>query len=225
MYGLEYDGHTYFAVRRYYSRNQPYGGGPLNRVMLALWQAGDQVYRRIRRFDYEDLDGTNIFRVRIRHYAGPMIDLPDGEVVREGDWVGFLHFYNMRLQKLLQGIQSENRRGLVVAREVRRSLPALAAFLDQHPRSTRIKALMGVTLLNRGVEPFGFSVAKVPDTRWFRFKNWYMRWMMVICHPDGIQRLARREEAMVIKRVIMPCAELYRRYGKVLRDKGIEMDT
>jgi hypothetical protein len=186
----------------------------MNRVMLALWQAGDRVYRRIRHFDYEDLDGTNIFRIRIRHYAGPDIDLPDGGVVEDGDWVGFLHFYNMRLQKLLKGIQSDNRRGIIVAREVRRSLPELAEFIRNHPRSTRIKALMGVTLLNRGVEPFGFTVMRVPDTWWFRFKNWYMRLMMALCHPDGLQRLRVRDEAMTIKRVVLPAEELFRRYGQ-----------
>ncbi|KEO84445.1 YkoP family protein [Tumebacillus flagellatus] len=185
----------------------------MNRAMLACWRLGDTVYRRLRHFDFEDLDGTNIFRIRIRHYAGPAFDLPGGDVVQDGDWVGFLHFYNMRLQGILQNIQSENRRVLLVAREVKRSLPELAEFLRKHPRGERIKALMGVTLLNRGVEPFGFTVMNVPDTAWFRFKNWYMRLMMAFCHPDGFRRLSRRDEAMCIKRVVMPADELFFRYG------------
>jgi hypothetical protein len=183
----------------------------MNRVLLALWQVGDHLYRRIRHFDYEDLDGTNIFRIRIRHYAGPDIFLPGGGVVEDGDWVGFLHFYNMRLQNVLKGIQSDTRRGIIVAREVRRSLPELAEFVRNHPRSARIKALMGVTLLNRGVEHFGFTVMNVPDTAWYRFKNWYMRLMMALCHPNGSQRLQVRE--MKIKRVVLPAEELFRRYG------------
>jgi hypothetical protein len=110
------------------------GVAQMNRVMLACWRLGDGVYRRLRHFDFEDLNGSNIFRIRIRNYAGPAINLPNGSVVEDGDWVGFLHFYNMRLQGLLQGIQSDNRRGLVVAREVKRSLPELAEFIRRHPR-------------------------------------------------------------------------------------------
>ena len=39
----------------------------MNRLSLALWQCVDHVYRRVRRFDYEDPHGNNVFRVRVRH--------------------------------------------------------------------------------------------------------------------------------------------------------------
>lgn len=196
----------------------------MNRVWLAVWQAGDHVYRRIRRFDYQDLTGKNVFRIRLRDYEGPAVPLPDGDMVEDGDCVGFLHLYNIRLQQLLQDIKSENRRVIVVAREVQRSLPELAEFLRQHPRGSRIKALIGVTLLNRGVEPLGFSVSELPDTQWYRFKNWYMRLLVMFCHPDGRKRLRRGHGSMTLKRVVMTMEELFRRYGKVPAVPGIDID-
>jgi hypothetical protein len=66
---------------------------------------------------------------------------------------------------------------------------------------------------------------KVPDTAWFRFKNWYMRLMMAFCHPAGTKRLTRRDEALSIKRVVLTAEELFGRYGKVPADKGIEMES
>lgn len=201
----------------------------MNRFWLGLWQCGDQIYRRMRRFDYQDLQGNNVFRVRVRRYEGPVVPLPDGDEVRQGDCVGFLHLYNIRLQRLIRDIKSENRRVLVVAREVQRSLPELAEFVRSHPRGERIKALIGVTLLNRGVEPLGFTVSNLPDTRWYRFKNWYMRLLVTLCHPDGRNRLHRGHQALTLKRVVMTMEELFRRYGnrqngKVQAVPGIKID-
>jgi hypothetical protein len=187
----------------------------MNRWGLWLWQCADGIYRRIRHFDYEDMQGENIFRIRIRHYNGPEFRLPGGEEVRRGDWVGFLHLYNMRLQRLVQGIQSENRRSLMIVREAKRSLPELAAYLQRHPRGERIKTLIGVTLLNRGVEHLGFQVMTLPDTWWYRFRNWYMLHILAWCHPDGRRRLQRRREALVLKRLVLPREELFSLYGKV----------
>jgi hypothetical protein len=185
----------------------------MNRFSLGLWRIGDQIYRRVRRFEYQDLQGKNVFRIRVRHYAGPELALPEGVRIRGGDWVGFLHFYNLRLQELLQGVRSENRRVLLVMREVKNSLPELADFVRHHPHGERIKALIGVTLLNRGVEPLGFSVAEVPDTAWFRFRSWYMRWMMAFCHPDGKKRLTVRGQPLRLMQVMLSRDELLRRYG------------
>lgn len=185
----------------------------MNRFVLCLWQWGDRVYRRVRRFDYEDRAGTNVFRLRVRPYAGPALDLPNGETVRGGDWVGILHLYNLRLQQLLQGIGSENRRVLLVRREVQRSLPGLAEFVHNHPGGRRIKALVGVTLLNRGVEPLGFFVTPLEDSAWYRFKNQYMRLFVRLCHPDGGRRLRGTKKPLELKRVVMSLEELLSRYG------------
>ncbi|MFD2168769.1 YkoP family protein [Tumebacillus lipolyticus] len=196
----------------------------MNRIELLLWGWGDVLYRLLRRFDFEDRRGKNIFRIRVRHYAGPVIRLPDGQEIHEGDWVGFLHIYNLRLQQMLHGVKSDNRRGVIVLRETQRSLPELVEFLRRHPRGERIKALIGVTLLNRGVEPLGFTVQSVPDTGWFRFKAWYMRLMLLICHPEGRRLSRKREKAFALKRVMISVEELVRRYGKVQPSVVIDID-
>jgi len=185
----------------------------MNRIWLTFWQWGDLIYRRARRFDYQDLQGNNVFRVRVRPYDGPDLPMPDGKLVKHGEWVGFLHIYNLRLQQLLHDVASENRRSLLVIREVKRSLPELAEFVRRHPRGSKIRALMGVTLLSRGVEPFGFTVMNVEDTRWFRFKAWYMRLMMRVVHPEGRKRLQEGEQRLPLRRVVLPVDELLRRYG------------
>ncbi|MCX7569001.1 hypothetical protein OS242_03365 [Tumebacillus sp. DT12] len=196
----------------------------MNRLGLLLWKCCDPVYRAVRRFDYEDMGGTNVFRIRVRRFKGPDFRLPNGEELRRGEWVGILHLYNVRLQQLMNGISSENRRSLLMIREAKRSLPELAEFVREHPRGQRVKALIGVTLLNRGVEPLGFHVGSVPDTWWYRFRNWYMLRILSFCHPDGSKRLMRRREALVLKRVILLKDELFRRYGQVEPRLVIDME-
>ena len=196
----------------------------MNRLGLTLWRLCDPVYRWARRFDFEDIGGTNVFRIRVRRFKGPDFVLPNGEALRRGEWVGILHLYNVRIQELLKGIRSENRRTLLMAREAKGSLPGLAQFVRDDPRGQRIKALIGVTLLNRGVEPLGFHVKPVPDTRWYRFRNWYMLRILSFCHPDGSQRLKRRRDALVLKRVILLKDELFRRYGQVEPRLVIDME-
>lgn len=196
----------------------------MNRVSLALWQWSDHIYRRIRRFDFEDLQGRNVFRVRVRLYKGPAFALENGQEVKRGDWVGFLHFYNLRLQQMMQGIQSDNRRSVLMLREVQRSLPELAEFVRSHPRGERMKALIGITLLNRGVEGFGFTVSDVPDTSWYRFRRWYMKWMIRLTHPAGNERLKQKQGAMELKRCVLTRDELFRRYGQLQTTSGIDLE-
>lgn len=195
----------------------------MNRLGLLIWRWSDVVYRRIRRFDFQDLNGDNVLRVRVRPYQGPDFALQTGEEIKQGDWVGFLHFYNLRLQQMMSQIKSENRRGLILAKEMQRSLPMLAEFVRQHPRGERIKALVGITLVNRGVERFGFTVTELPDTWWYRFRAWYMRLMILICHPQGRKRL-RQGHDLKIKRVVLPSGELFRRYGRVQQGLLVEAE-
>ncbi|ASS75123.1 hypothetical protein CIG75_09120 [Tumebacillus algifaecis] len=196
----------------------------MNRIELTLWKWGDVLYRMIRRFDYEDRQGKNIFRIRVRPYSGPAIHLPGGEAIQSGDWVGFLHFYNLRLQQILHGVTSDNRRGMIVLRETQRSLPELVEFVRKHPCGERIKALIGITLLNRGVEPLGFTVQSVPETSWFRFKAWYMRLMIRFCHPDGKRRVKHQGKDLPLKCVLIPVEDLIRRYGQVSSTTVIDIE-
>jgi hypothetical protein len=64
----------------------------------------------------------------------------------------------------------------------------------------------------------------LPDTRWFRFKNWYMRLLVVLCHPEGRKRLKQGHSSLMLKRVVMTVEELFRRYGKVPASPGIDID-
>ncbi|MGB8957191.1 MAG: hypothetical protein WCC10_17600 [Tumebacillaceae bacterium] len=196
----------------------------MNRFSLALWQCIDHVYRRVRRFDYEDMQGNNVFRVRVRHYTGPEFSLENGFEVKRGDWVGFLHLYNLRLQQMMHEIQSDNRRSILLLREVQHSLPELAEFALRHPRGHRIKALIGITLLNRGVQGLGFTVSDVPDTPWYRFRRWYMKWMIRITHPEGSKRLKQKPRELMLKRCVLTRDELFRRYGKVRAVSGIDLE-
>lgn len=185
----------------------------MNGWMLAAWKAGDVVYRKFRKFDFEDCRGHNIFRVAVKPYRGSDVQV-GGQWLRRGDKIGELHLYNYRLQTVLHGMTSEVQMGLVGLREVRKSFPPLADFLRGCSKGQEVTALVGVTILHRGAASLGFDVFDLEDSWYKGFKTCYMRWMLRVCHPSGRKRLKTSGEHLIPKRVVMMRDVFFHRYGQ-----------
>lgn len=48
------------------------------------------------------------------------------------------------------------------------SMPVLANYLQNHPNEEKIKGIIGITTLNRGVNTLGFECF-TPGSKWYRF--------------------------------------------------------
>lgn len=185
----------------------------MNAGLLEAWRIWDFIYQHITRIEYVDKTNGNIFRVVFCKYNGPTLKTRDGIEINDGDPIVKLHIYNWKLTNSLKGIKSEARLGLKTLKIVRDSLPQLAVYVEEHSKGKNVKAIIGTTFLHRGVNGLGFDVEQVPDTLKFKWKNFYLKFLLSLIHPNGAKRLKTGTEELNLKRVYMSRNQLLNRYS------------
>lgn len=186
----------------------------MNAGLLTAWRIWDSIYYHMSRLQYVDKQSGNIFRIVVLPYRGETLRSKDGVEIADGDYVARIHIHNCRLAKLLKGINDENRMILIILREIRKSLPRLAEVIVHHPKYPDIKALIGTTMLYRGAPSLGFEVSDMENGWYQTFKTIILKIMLTILHPDGVDRLSRKPEYLIPKKVFMSTEDLIRRYGR-----------
>lgn len=183
----------------------------MNTGILSIWGIWDTIYQNCTRLQYVD-KGKNIFRVVTLRYRGEPLTTLSNQTIESGHLILKLHIHNYMFANLCKGIKSDTRMILLLRRQIMESLPTLAAYLAEHPRSNEIQGIVGTTMLHKGVEPLGFSISDVPMNWFFCYKRWYLRLMQRIIHPDGMKRLETFDRNLPLKRVYMSKEELFKRY-------------
>ncbi|MGE5703137.1 MAG: YkoP family protein [Clostridia bacterium] len=178
---------------------------------LLLWGLWDTVYQRCTRLKYVD-KGRNIFRIVKVPYRGETLVTSDNQQICSGDLILRLHIHNYLFACECNGIADETRVVLRLRRLIVSSLPQLALYLATLPQSQQIKGVVGTTMLNKGVEQIGFTVSDVPMTWFFRYKRWYLKYLLLAIHPNGRERIKNYNKRTTLKRVYMSKEELFRRY-------------
>lgn len=194
-------------------------GGRMNSGILSLWGIWDTVYQCCTRLQYVDKE-NNIFRIVLLRYRGEVLATADGQKICPGDLIIKLHIHNYRLAKMFHGLRNETKMALLLRKRILESLPQLACFVADLPQAEQIKGIVGTTMLSKGAEKLGFSVSPVPLTPFFRYKSWYLKLMIRLIHPDGHKRLSRNHD-LVLNRVYMSKAELFRRYLPKRENVGV----
>ncbi|MBO8170412.1 MAG: hypothetical protein H0Z33_00795 [Bacillaceae bacterium] len=183
----------------------------MNNALIWAWEIWDQIYERCTRLEYIDRH-NNIFRIVLLTYRGNPLTTGDGKIINHGDPIIKLHIHNCRLARKFSGVTSDVKLGLLLRKEILHSLPALACYVKQNPACQHVKGIVGTTMLYRGARGLGFSVADVPDTTFYRYKNWYLKLMMSLMHPEGRNRIKKNTQHLKLKRVYMSTDELLDRY-------------
>lgn len=183
----------------------------VNASLLYAWRLWDQIYYYSSRLQYVNKN-HNVFRVVLLPYWGPELKSNQGMKIEKGDLIVKLHLHNCRLAEIIHHNKNAKALGILLLREVRNSLPGLASFIARHPKSEQIRGVVGTTFLHRGVESLGFSKSPPTMTMTYKIKNYYLRWMLRLMHPDGKERLGRQSEKLTISRVFMTKEELFERY-------------
>lgn len=172
----------------------------------------DHLIRRL--IGVHPIEGKDGFLyARIIRYHGPTISLENGEQIVKGDRLLEIHLNNDILFKV--GIQSQNTMRWMVQliRALEDFLPVVAKILAKQPKYKEIKGLYGISLVNRGIKPFGFEVFDLSDG-WFTFlTRSYLRLFMFLIHPHGRERLATKTDLLIPKVIVMSRAVLLERYG------------
>ncbi|WP_134698861.1 hypothetical protein [Ammoniphilus sp. YIM 78166] len=168
-------------------------------MILPLWGLVDQIYYQFNRLQLIDIEDQNVFRVRLSTYRGAPLVLDSGDVIRSGDLLLKIHLYNYQLMKQMCHLESDIRRALYVYEAVEHSLPGLARYLSEHPRSNEIKAVLGVTVLNRGIKRLGFQSFELDNSLYRAWKKAYMIPMYCLCHGQwSLPSLQKLEPKFVV---------------------------
>ncbi|MDG5788430.1 hypothetical protein QA612_13150 [Evansella sp. AB-P1] len=132
--------------------------------LLNTWDILDPYYHKIRKFaSIETDDKISVFRVHLIKYKGPTQILSDGNIILKGDLLIKIHLHNIKIIKLLQTITSSKQKTLLLYQMVKKALPKLAKYVNEHELRNKIKGICGVTMLNKLVGRLGFEIKPIPS--------------------------------------------------------------
>lgn len=181
-------------------------------TIIQTWSILDKLYYLCSRLQLVDQHEQNIFRVRLLTYRGPSLSLEDGTTIHSSDILLKIHLHNCLLMREMQHIQNDVKRALYVYHRVEESLPGLAQYLANHPDQEKIKGLLGITMLNRGVKPLGFQVIDISNPVYKTFKELFLIPMFILLHPNGKLKCLKKGN-LTPKYLVMSKERLLDRYS------------
>ncbi|SFD96531.1 hypothetical protein SAMN05216238_106185 [Lentibacillus persicus] len=154
----------------------------MKNYLLAIWNTLDPVYYIFTRLHHVTDHNQNktLFRVRLTKYKGSPVILKDGTTIRKNDLLLKIHLHNVRMIRELNGNKSELQRALALYHMVRNDLHCLSDYIEKHPRQHEIKALIGITTLNKGTRRLGFEIVSIQSRCYRLFKQFTCRFINFI---------------------------------------------
>lgn len=131
----------------------------LRLTILWIWKLIDPVFYLCSRLHYinDDKNNQSVFRVRITKYRGKNYTLSDGTMINQNDLLLKIHLHNVRLLNEFIKIKNDLIRTRLMYRLVLNSMPMLASHLKGHPEEAKIKGIIGITTINKGIKALGFD--------------------------------------------------------------------
>lgn len=131
----------------------------LRLTILWIWKLIDPLFYLCSRLHYinDDKNNQSVFRVRITKYKGENFILSDGTMINRNDLLLKIHLHNVRLLNEYIKIKNDLIRTRLMYRLVLHSMPVLASYLKGHPAEAKIKGIIGITTINKGVRSLGFD--------------------------------------------------------------------
>lgn len=191
--------------------------GAMRKTLIRpVWMQWERGFGLLSRWRSAYAQKFGICTVMVRKYHGAPIACEDGSCIRAGDWIGELHLDNAKVLDLLHS-RGTGRAALVVARQAGDAMEQISRAMAFHPQMSRVKALIGVTLLHRGLtHGLGFEQHEM-RSRVFRFlTTMYLRTLLSVMHPDGSKRIGQRKERLVPIMLVHTRGSLRARFGDPL---------
>ncbi len=181
------------------------------RVLQAVWGVWELGFERINRVERIG-DVRSVLRIGRVTYRGLPATLKEGRTVKAGDVVGELHFRNPQLAAL----------GAIRSMPLfERAMRELAVLIQESPRYRDLDVFFGISVAFRGARRFGFEVEELGFTPWRRFvTGTYLRWVMTVYHPQGLERLHHRRDQLEPKGIFITRETILARYGAGPADRG-----
>ncbi|MFD0589720.1 polysaccharide deacetylase [Paenibacillus sp. GCM10027627] len=172
-------------------------------AIRSLWMMWEGIFASMYQLGNLHTLKFGICKVMIKKHKGESILCKDGTLIVAGDRIGELHLDNVEVVKQLNS-GGANRAAIVVARRLRASLEDIHfAFDHNRCEFSEVKALVGVTLLHRGiVRGLGFEQQQIKSSLFRRVSTSYLRLILSVLHPEGNKRIDRRKSKLVPMRLV-----------------------
>ncbi len=179
-------------------------------LILSLWDIWERLFGLI--FHIRQVEPGNLFRINVRQYRGPAVELRDGTVITPGERVGELHLANKELIKIQTNCSNHIKATMCVKREMKQSLAQLARLVMQK-KVEDVKAFYGITIFHQGARLLGFEVRELQPGFW-RFCYWVGQMLLLaLYHPTGLKRLKLGHHTLTPKVVWLSRAILLRDFS------------
>ncbi|MBM6994726.1 polysaccharide deacetylase [Paenibacillus sp. DXFW5] len=166
-------------------------------LMQAAWMAWEKGFDWISRFRSSHTTHFGICKVMIKKHRGESIVCADSTIIDKGDWVGELHLNNEVILTLIKS-EGPDRAALMTARSIRKSMQQISEAFAIQPEYSEVKALVGITLLHRGLtHGLGFEQQPLKANMFQRITTAYLRLLLSTMHPEGKKRIARKTEQLI----------------------------
>jgi hypothetical protein len=152
-------------------------------VFLSFWRYIDPVYYSLTRLQYLCSDQEKgIFRVRLTRYKGKNVTLSDGTEICKNDLLVKIHLHNIKVIKDCTPMKNDLSKGKAVFKMVLDSMPYLASYIYNHPKKEKIKGVIGITLINKGVKGLGFECVLPESKLYTQFKKISQMFIYLLSH-------------------------------------------
>ncbi len=187
-------------------------------IIRPLWMKWEKGFGYLSRLSSSYIAHFGICSVMVKKHRGEIIRCQDGTCIRPGDPIGELHLNNAKVLELLES-RGSDRAALAVARMMRDSLKQIDLAIAYRPAMSQIKALVGITLLHRGLtHGLGFERHPVKSGLFERLTTSYLRLLLAVMHPDGQKRIGRRTERLVPVMLVHTRSSLSNRFATTFRE-------
>lgn len=188
------------------------------KAIVFLWLLWEKLFHFVFNLkSTSDEDPFLYFRVTTYHGETVMMNGNQREVpLNHGDKVLELHFDNKRLFNIGMSSRTSLHLAIQMIRAMEKTLPELASHMASHPEFGDVKALYGVSMINRGPEQFGFTVVDLPKGLFASSSRIYLKFLMSVIHPDGVSRVkqsdSKKARQLDPKMILMPTDILLQKY-------------
>lgn len=189
---------------------QGYAGA---RAGQRMWMAWEGVVGRYMEWRSEGVYRFGVCKVLVKKHRGAGFTCEDGTRIEAGDRIGELHLDNAAVLGLTSSAAPSSA-ALALTRLARSSMRQVYVAMETIPELADVKALVGVTLLHRGlVHGLGFEQRRLSSRFEERMCALYLRMLLRWMHPEGKRRVRGSEEKLVPMKLIHSRRSLALRFG------------
>ena len=184
----------------------------MREYLISIWSLLDPLYYHCSNLTYLSSKGEgNIFRVKLTIYKGRDLVLSDGTQINKNDLLVKIHLHNVRLLKELKQINSGIKKAKIVYNYVQKSLPGIETYIRNHPQSSKIKGIIGITSLNKGSERLGFEIFDIshPLYKWFKIIA-FMPIEILSCNHSSVMQILKQHQPRYLFMSTKKLSNMYR---------------